>query len=292
MTSDPLATHKIRWLIYCVGVAQDPSNPFGRNELTLHRDRAVLENESRGGQRRRYLGASTSSLFDTVVEHLRSAGFPLHAGEAIPPGGACSLSAMRSEGELTTGAMLSTTRAPGYAQALALLEAVIHRLSDGKLASKAAVELPPLRRKTAVTVISLDERRNPAAPPYSACALDVLGKASDWARELGHQDETTGAHLLVAIALTAYRYVLDRASLPSLAIGNAADGALPEEGESCEHLEALSGVMARAQRVAAEEGSLETTVRHLLVALAEGPDPVGKILGDAGLTRATRFLCE
>lgn len=261
----------VAWLVDVCGVAANPSNPFGRSRLALHRTRAVLDNQGRTSTRRRFTCRVSPDLLTAVVEHLRRGGFPAVPREPLSPGSLRSLFLKRAEGELSTGLSLHT-RADGYADAFAALDALAFHLSGGALASTPRVSLAALGPAREV---DLEARARPDRPPFDDEADAVLEHAREIARDCQHED-VLPAHVLAYVGQSAYRYVLDRAGCDAAAIGAAADLLLPADGGTDEDTdpgpgEELCEVESEAASIAAGERAPEATLRHLVLALLRAP---------------------
>jgi hypothetical protein len=121
-----------RILRYSAGNEHNPTDPWGRSELTVHGDgRAELEqHHSRRTGTSTWAGPVAAAERDALWAALDQAGFPAPPdAAAVPPDSVIRRLAVERDG--TAESVLLAGEAPGYARVVSVLESLIHRLSEG-----------------------------------------------------------------------------------------------------------------------------------------------------------------
>ena len=121
-----------RILRYSAGNEHNPTDPWGRSELTVHGDgRAELEqHHSRRPGTSAWAGQVDQQGLSTLWAALDEAGFPsLPAAAAVPPDSVIRQLTVEEDGGAETVLLAGTV--PGYAAVVGLLDGLIHRLSGG-----------------------------------------------------------------------------------------------------------------------------------------------------------------
>jgi hypothetical protein len=121
-----------RTLRYSAGNEHNPTDPWGRSELTVHGDgRAELEqHHSRRAGTSTWAGSVEAADLDALWAALDQAGFPTPpTATAVPPDSMMRRLAVGQDG--TAESVLLAGNVPGYARVVSVLESVIHRLSEG-----------------------------------------------------------------------------------------------------------------------------------------------------------------
>ena len=144
------------WLTirYSVGNEHDPGDPWGRSELVIRADgSARLDHHfSRGRQPRAWTGHVDAAALGELTAALDRAGFPaVPPALPLPPGSALRRLTVEADGTVQQ-ALVSwhrTPSLPGYAEAFALVDAVIRQLS-GDAVQYPAAPRPVIRDAAAV----------------------------------------------------------------------------------------------------------------------------------------------
>jgi hypothetical protein len=121
-----------RILRYSAGNEHNPTDPWGRSELTVHGDgRAELEqHHSRRPGTSAWAGQVDQQGLSTLWAALDEAGFPSPpAAAAVPPDSVIRQLTVEEDGSAETVLLAGTV--PGYAAVVGLLDGLIHRLSGG-----------------------------------------------------------------------------------------------------------------------------------------------------------------
>ena len=121
-----------RILRYSAGNEHNPTDPWGRSELTVHGDgRAELEqHHSRRPGTSAWAGQVDQQGLSTLWAVLDEAGFPSPpAAAAVPPDSVIRQLTVEEDGGAET--VLLAGAVPGYAAVVGLLDGLIHRLSGG-----------------------------------------------------------------------------------------------------------------------------------------------------------------
>ena len=139
---------------YSAGSEHDPGDPWGRSELVIRADgSARLDHHfSRGRQPRAWAGHVDATVTDELLAALDRAGFP-----AVPPTGPLPPGAALRRLTVETSAAAQqalvswhrTPSLPGYAEAFALIDALIRQLSGDAVPYPAAPR-PLVRGATAI----------------------------------------------------------------------------------------------------------------------------------------------
>lgn len=129
-------------LCYSVGSEHDPGDPFGRCELTLEVDGSVRLLQVKRSGERRWSGRLVSAAAARIWSGLEQAGYP-----AVPQqprvGGAAQRVVAIGFGAARRSATVgyhAGRKLPGYAEVFAVLDAVLHQLSQGAIEQKPAFE--------------------------------------------------------------------------------------------------------------------------------------------------------
>ena len=133
------------WLTirYSAGNEHDPGDPWGRSELVIRADgSARLDHHfSRGREPRAWAGHVEPAALGELTAALDRAGFPaVPAALPLPPGSAVRRLTVETD-DGTQQALVSwhrTPSLPGYAEAFALIDAVIRQLSGNAVQYPAA----------------------------------------------------------------------------------------------------------------------------------------------------------
>ena len=121
-----------RILRYSAGNEHNPTDPWGRSELTVHGDgRAELEqHHSRRPGTSAWAGQVDQQGLSALWAALDEAGFPSpSAAAAVPPDSVIRQLTVEEDGGAET--VLLAGAVPGYAAVVGLLDGLIHRLSGG-----------------------------------------------------------------------------------------------------------------------------------------------------------------
>ena len=121
-----------RILRYSAGNEHNPTDPWGRSELTVHGDgRAELEqHHSRRPGTSAWAGQVDQQGLSTLWAALDEAGFASPpAAAAVPPDSVIRQLTVEEDGGAETVLLAGTV--PGYAAVVGLLDGLIHRLSGG-----------------------------------------------------------------------------------------------------------------------------------------------------------------
>ena len=121
-----------RILRYSAGNEHNPTDPWGRSELTVHGDgRAELEqHHSRRPGTSAWAGQVDRQGLSALWTALDEAGFPSPpAAAAVPPDSVIRQLTVEEDGGAETVVLAGTV--PGYAAVVGLLDGLIHRLSGG-----------------------------------------------------------------------------------------------------------------------------------------------------------------
>ena len=121
-----------RILRYSAGNEHNPTDPWGRSELTVHGDgRAELEqHHSRRPGTSAWAGQVDRQRLSALWAALDEAGFPSPpAAAAVPPDSVIRQLTVEEDGGAETVLLAGTV--PGYAAVVGLLDGLIHRLSGG-----------------------------------------------------------------------------------------------------------------------------------------------------------------
>jgi len=121
-----------RILRYSAGNEHNPTDPWGRSELTVHGDgRAELEqHHSRRPGTSAWAGQVDQQGLSALWAALDEAGFPSPpAAAAVPPDSVIRQLTVEEDGGTETVLLAGTV--PGYAAVVGLLDGLIHRLSGG-----------------------------------------------------------------------------------------------------------------------------------------------------------------
>ena len=121
-----------RILRYSAGNEHNPTDPWGRSELTVHGDgRAELEqHHSRRPGTSAWAGQVDQQGLSALWAALDQAGFPSPpAAAAVPPDSVIRQLTVEEDGGAETVLLAGTV--PGYAAVVGLLDGLIHRLSGG-----------------------------------------------------------------------------------------------------------------------------------------------------------------
>ena len=121
-----------RILRYSAGNEHNPTDPWGRSELTVHGDgRAELEqHHSRRPGTSTWAGQVDRQGLSALWAALDEAGFPSPpAAAAVPPDSVIRQLTVEEDGGAETVLLAGTV--PGYAAVVGLLDGLIHRLSGG-----------------------------------------------------------------------------------------------------------------------------------------------------------------
>ena len=120
---------------YGVGNEHNPTDPFGRVELTIAPDgRAALEHVSRRG-RRTWSATVRPAALARLVAVIASSGFP-----DVPLDGPVrpdTTLRRLSVGSVSALVVLRPEVSPAYAEAFALLDAIAEEISDGTISNRA-----------------------------------------------------------------------------------------------------------------------------------------------------------
>jgi hypothetical protein len=121
-----------RILRYSAGNEHNPTDPWGRSELTVHGDgRAVLEqHHSRRPGTSTWAGQVDRQGLSALWAALAEAGFPSPpAAAAVPPDSVIRQLTVEEDGGAETVLLAGTV--PGSAAVAGLLDGLIYRLSGG-----------------------------------------------------------------------------------------------------------------------------------------------------------------
>jgi hypothetical protein len=121
-----------RILRYSAGNEHNPTDPWGRSELTVHGDgRAVLEqHHSRRPGTSTWAGQVDRQGLSALWAALAEAGFPSPpAAAAVPPDSVIRQLTVEEDGGAET--VLLAGNVPGSAAVAGLLDGLIYRLSGG-----------------------------------------------------------------------------------------------------------------------------------------------------------------
>ncbi|GIJ56574.1 hypothetical protein [Virgisporangium aurantiacum] len=128
---------------YGSGNDQDPGDPFGRTVLTLDSLGVARLDNDHVGRHRTWTGVVDPAMLARLTTALREAGYPAAPRLPVPAGS--SLRSLSVSGELAGRVLLpwhGVSGLPGYGEAFAVLDSVVHQLSRGELPVAPDV-LPP-----------------------------------------------------------------------------------------------------------------------------------------------------
>ena len=119
---------------YSVGNEHNPADPWGRSELVIHSDGSARLDHyfSMGGEPRAWFGYVDAAALDEMLTALDQAGFPPFPGATpAPPDTTFRRLALEADGTVQQGlgSWDDPVLPPGYAEAFALIDAVIRQLS-------------------------------------------------------------------------------------------------------------------------------------------------------------------
>jgi hypothetical protein len=121
-----------RVLRYSAGNEHNPTNPWGRSELTVHGDGRVLleQHHSRRPGTSTWAGEVDQQGLSALWAALDEAGFPSPPTvSAVPPDSVIRELTVEEDGGAETVVLAGTV--PGYAAVVGLLDGLIYRLSGG-----------------------------------------------------------------------------------------------------------------------------------------------------------------
>jgi hypothetical protein len=254
---------------------------FGDGLLVVRRGEEVTVDF----QGRRFRAALAGGTYDRIVERLRSAGFPNAPRERIPPGPICVLSAIVQGRELRTRPIAHATRAAGWVELFALLDAIAAQ-SSGGVAGRLDPASEPLV-SGALELQLFEPSPELEEPPLGEDVIEIVAAACRDAAERKHP-EISPVHLLAAFA-REHGYHLARLGIDPGQVRTAAEALygwelVETKPATTKSFELVPEV---ARRIAAEDGAREATLRHLLRALLEaGGADVTRLLQQHKLPQA------
>jgi hypothetical protein len=268
------------------------TGPFGQSVTTIRRGNDVtVDHTGPDGQLRRFHAVLAPGVHERILDALKQARFPETPPGKIGADGFRVVSTIHEGHELRTRPMPFRTDDAGWAEAFALLDAVISLTSRGLAAADTLGQMlvsGAAERALFAPSAEADE------PPLGEDANDVVAAAWSIATEHKHP-EVLPLHLLAAFART-HGYHFRRLGIDPERVGTQAESLFSWDPEPSETVSTPSFELCAqvARRIAADESAHEATLRHLLRAMLEagGKDVSGILqknrLPDALLAGKTR----
>ena len=250
----------------------------GDISLIIRRSGSVtVDQVDADGKPHRFHGRLGQGVYERLVECMHEAGFPESPAELVPAGRTRVLSAIRNGRELHTRPIAYATTAPHWVTLFALLDSVASQTSGGSQEGSSSETL--VSGAAEVPIFHATEQMD--EPPLGEDANEVIGAAWRLAIERKHA-QVSPLHLLVAF-VREHGYQLQRLGLDADRVQTAAEALFPwdEEAPSTEPVVSapFELVTQVARRIAAEDGSHEGTLRHLVRALLQaGGADVSRVL--------------
>lgn len=123
-------------LAYRFGNEHNPCDPFGRAELVIEPGGAArLDHYGRGGAHRSWTGQVATGVLDRIQAAFERGGFPNTPPHPLPPDSTLrklDIGAGESERSMRIE-WRAASRVPDYAEAFAMLDAIIRQLSGDTL---------------------------------------------------------------------------------------------------------------------------------------------------------------
>ena len=130
-----MAANSSEPITYVSGNEHDPGDPFGRCDLRIAPDGSAQLSVHRFGTERTWQGRVGSGSLAAVAAALDAAGFPAQPEHDVP-GGSSLRSLTVGDGQRARAVLLAfhaVEAMPGYAEAFAILDAVIVALTSGQV---------------------------------------------------------------------------------------------------------------------------------------------------------------
>jgi hypothetical protein len=119
-------------LTYSVGNEHDPTDPFGRSELTIEPAGGTRLDHDQHGRHRAWSGRVGPAAVERLWAALARAGFPRVGNQRPVPAGAPLCTLVAGDGEARRAVRLAWREArglPGYDEAITILDDIIRQLS-------------------------------------------------------------------------------------------------------------------------------------------------------------------